>query len=271
MGTAGTAVFFSALTVIIALVGLSVVDISAITQMGIAAAAAVAIAMLLALTLTPALLGISGRHLLSRRARCRQREGRLKPAERLAQSWVRQIRRMPLLYVIAVVVVLAVLAAPVTHLRLGLPNDGDQPSNTSARHAYDLMSTGFGPGFNGPIALLVTYSVTPTSPEVASPVQRLNGIPDVPRVVPSGLHGDDVLVNVIPNSGPSAAATETVVQRLRETSTKAGLPGSPTILVSGQTAINIDDSQHLQSALLPFSPSSSGLPSCCCSSSSARS
>ena len=67
MGTAGTAVFFSALTVIIALVRLSVVDISAITQMGIAAAAAVAIAMLLALTLTPALLGISGRHLLSTR------------------------------------------------------------------------------------------------------------------------------------------------------------------------------------------------------------
>jgi RND superfamily putative drug exporter len=243
MGTAGTAVFFAALTVIIALAGLSVAGIDFLTQMGLSAAFAVLIAMLAALTLTPALLGILGRRILSGRARKRLAAGVAKTARRPALGWANRIGRHPVLAVIASVVVLGVLATPVLTMRLGLPDDGSQPSSTTERQAYDLMAEGFGKGVNGPILVLADYESTPTQADVAALSAKLGTVKDVARVVPSGLSGDDVLLTVLPKSGPTDAATVTLVNDLR------ALHATPRLAVSGETAVAIDVSQRLLDAL----------------------
>jgi RND superfamily putative drug exporter len=243
MGTAGTAVFFAAATVIIALAGLSIVGVDFLTQMGLSGAFAILIAMLVALTLTPALLAVLGRRILGGRARKRLAAGVAKPTRHPARRWVEGVGRHPVVAVIASLVVLGVLATPVLSMRLGLPDDGSQPSSTTERQAYDLMATGFGAGINGPILVLADYAATPTTSDIGALASTLGGVADVARVVPSGVSGREVLLTVIPSSGPSDASTVTLVTALRD------LKAAPTLEVSGQTAVAIDVSQRLQNAL----------------------
>ncbi|HEX4442837.1 MAG TPA: MMPL family transporter [Galbitalea sp.] len=243
LGTAGTAVFFAAVTVIIALAGLSVVGVDFLTQMGLSAAFAVLIAMLAALTLTPAMLAILGRRILGGRARKRLAAGLVKSTHHPARRWVEGIGRHPILAMVGSLVVLAVLATPVLSLRLGLPDDGSQPSSDTNRQAYDLMATGFGAGTNGPLVVLADYSATPTTAGVGALVGKLDAVKDVSRVVPSGVSGHEVLLTVIPSSGPSDARTTTLVTALRD------LRVAPKLEVSGQTAVAIDVSQRLLNAL----------------------
>ncbi|MBM2620393.1 MMPL family transporter [Actinoplanes sp. LDG1-06] len=229
VGTAGSAVFFAALTVIIALAGLAVARVGFLTQMGLAAAGAVLVAMLLALTLTPALLSFAGRRVTGRK---------IFPAVRVAPRWAGFLVRHRGPAVVASVLVLGVLAVPVLSMRLGLPNDGNDPASSTDRRAYDLIADGFGPGANGPLLVLAPAAGRAT--EVAA---RIAGVPGVARVLPSGTHGDDVLFTVVPAGGPSDAATAELVTTLR--SLDLGVP----LLVTGQTAIAIDISDHLAHAL----------------------
>jgi putative drug exporter of the RND superfamily len=248
LGTAGTAVFFAAVTVVIALAGLAVVGVDFLTQMGIAAAAAVIVAMLVALTLTPALLSLFGRFLLSGRARKRLAAGTPKPAPQMAHRWVERIGRHPVAFLAAALIVLVTLATPVLTLRLGLPDDGSDPTSNTDRRAYDLMATGFGAGINGPIVVLAHYSGSaPTAAAVGSLAHTLGEVPDVARVIPSGEHGTSVLLTVIPSSGPSDARTETLVRALRDLPRASA--GSPILSITGQTAVAIDVSQRLLDAL----------------------
>ena len=219
--TAGSAVFFAALTVIIALAGLAVARVGFLTQMGLAAAGAVLIAMLMALTLTPALLSLAGRRVIGRFTTSRMR---------VAPRWAGLVVRHRVAAVLLSLLVLGALAVPVLSMRLGLPDDGDDPAGTTDRRAYDLIAEGFGPGVNGP--LLVLGRTTDAA--------WIGEQPDVARVVPSGVRGSDALFTVVPASGPAAAGTATLVARLRE---------HPGLLVTGQTAVAIDISEHLQAAL----------------------
>jgi RND superfamily putative drug exporter len=250
MGTAGTAVFFAALTVMIALAGLAVVGVDFLSQMGLSAAWAVFIAMLVALTLTPALLSFAGTKLLSRRARKRLASGTPKRSRQFALRWGGLVSRNPIAFLVASLVVLGLIAVPVLTLRLGLPNDGTQPSSSSARQAYDLMSDGFGKGVNGPIVVLANYGEsTPSQAEIAALAAKVGGMSDVAHVIPSGIHGHSALLTVIPKSGPSDVATETLVNTLREKSATHGLDSAPTLEVTGATAVAIDISQRLLDAL----------------------
>ncbi|MFG1925272.1 MMPL family transporter [Cryptosporangium sp. NPDC048952] len=224
MGTAGEAVFYAALTVIAALAGLAVVRIGFLTQMGLAAAAAVLVAMLMTLTLVPALLGVAGSRVLGRRARRRL------PAGNRALRWARGVSRHRIVALVGTVVVLTVLAIPVAGLRLDLPNDGTDPSSTTQRKAYDLISEGFGRGANGPLLVLTRDPAA---------VRTISAVDDVARVVPSGKHGNDLLLTVIPSSGPTDEATATLVRTLR----------ADGWVVTGQTAVAIDISQRLADAL----------------------
>lgn len=248
LGTAGSAVFFAAVTVVIALAGLSVVGVDFLTQMGIAAAAAVVVAMLVALTLTPALLSLFGRFLLSGRARKRLAAGAPKPEPRMARRWVQLIGRHPVVFLVAALVVLVTLATPVLALRLGLPDSGSDPSSNTDRRAYDLMADGFGAGINGPIVVLARYpGSAPSVADVGALARTLGDVPDVARVIPSGEHGSSVLLTVIPSSGPSDSRTETLVRALRDLPRASA--GSPALSITGQTAVAIDVSQRLLDAL----------------------
>ena len=230
MRSAGVAVFFAAVTVVVALAGLAVVRIGFLTQMGLAAAFGVVIAMLIALTLTPALLAVIGHRVVGRLARRRHPGGRRKPARR----WATTVSRRPVLFGLGALVVLGVLAVPAAGMRLGLPNAGDDPATSTDRRAYDLMAEGFGPGVNGPILVLVTQSTE-------DPSARLRAVDGVAAVIPSGVEGSDALYTVIPTTGPSDAATQSLVRRLRRL--------SPTFEVSGETAVAIDISARLAGAL----------------------
>ncbi|MEV5441729.1 MMPL family transporter [Streptomyces sp. NPDC052644] len=246
VGTAGSAVVFAGLTVVIALVGLAVVNIPMLTKMGVAAAGTVAIAVLIALTFIPALLGYAGKRILGRKARKALAEGgnaadAAKP--NAGTRWARFVLRRPVTVLLVGVVGLGALAVPAASLEMGLPDDGAQPTSTTQRRAYDLLSDGFGPGFNGPLMVVVDGDKAAAA-KAADTIKGLDGVAAVTPPTPNKA-GDTAMITVVPKDRPSSTATEDLVHDIRE---KTG----DDILVTGQTAMNIDFSQKMNDALLPY-------------------
>ncbi|MER6564070.1 efflux RND transporter permease subunit, partial [Streptomyces sp. NPDC001027] len=145
VGTAGSAVVFAGLTVVIALAGLSVVGIPLLTKMGLAAAAAVLVAVLVCLTLVPAVLGFWPNAVLSRGARRNSRRYRRKQRQEDngGSRWARIAVRHPLPVLLLGVVGLGAVATPVLDLQLGMPGDEAKPTSTTERRAYDALAEGF--------------------------------------------------------------------------------------------------------------------------------
>lgn len=251
-GTAGSAVVFAGLTVVIALAGLAVVGIPLLTKMGLAAAAAVVVAVLVALTLIPALLGFAGDKVLprSRRAKGARPEG-----GGLGARWARLVLRFPVPVLLVTVAALGVIAIPAADMRLGLPDDGSQPVSTTQRRAYDLLSKGFGPGFNGPLVTVVDAAGAKDPQGAAARVaQQISGMPNVAAVLPPAFNraGDTAMITVIPASGPADDRTEKLVRAIRGTAAEVKAATGARVLVTGQTAVAIDMSQKLDDALIPY-------------------
>ncbi|MEU4683405.1 MMPL family transporter [Streptomyces xinghaiensis] len=280
VGTAGSAVVFAGLTVVIALAGLSVVNIPMLTKMGLAAAGTVVIAVLVALTLIPAVLGFAGDRVLGRRARKARRAaateenagsghagsgdgdddsgtpGAGAPAkENMGTRWARFVLRRPAAVLIVGVVGLGALAVPATDLSLGLPDDGSQPTSTTQRKAYDMLSEGFGPGFNGPLVVVVDADGS-DDPKAATErvTDRVSGLDGIATVTPAQFNkaGDTAMFSVIPASEPTGAETEELVADIRAQSDDLEADTGARTLVTGTTAMNIDVSQKLNDALLPY-------------------
>ncbi len=243
IGTAGSAVVFAGLTVVIALAALAVAGIPFLTQMGLAAAGTVAIAVLIALTLLPALLGIAGRRILGSQGR-HARDPEAYGSNRFGARWAAAIARRPVIALLIAVIGLGTVAIPALDLRLGMPDDSTAAPDTTERKAYDLVTAGFGPGFNAPLTVVVDTaagSAQSTATQVAQTIRGLDGVAAVtPPVVNQA--GDTALLTVIPAEGPSSAATENLVHAIRAQDVK----------VTGLTAINIDISEKLGDALLPY-------------------
>ncbi|MEV6522284.1 MMPL family transporter [Longispora sp. NPDC051575] len=254
LGTAGSAVVFAGLTVVIALVGLAVVNIPMLTKMGAAAAGTVVIAVLIALTLIPALLGFAGRKVMGRKARAAVAEG-AEEKENGGSRWARFVVRRPLLVLLVAVFGLGALAIPAASLQMGLPDDGSQPTSTTQRKAYDLLSEGFGPGFNGPL-LLVVDAAGSTDPKSAvdKVSQRIGALPDVKTVAPATFNkaNDTAMITVIPASKPSSVETENLVHAIRDLAPELKGATGASVLVTGSTAMNMDFSQKMNDALLPY-------------------
>jgi RND superfamily putative drug exporter len=252
VGTAGSAVVFAGLTVIIALAALSVVGVPFLTQMGLGAAGTVAIAVLIALTLLPAMLGFAGRRIHGRRARDREPDAADtagKPT--MGLRWARFVTRRPVAVLVVAVLGLAVAAIPAMDLRLGLPDDGMAAPASTQRKAYDLLSSGFGAGFNGPLTVVVDASASIDRIAAAQQVaDTIKGLPDVAAVSPATFNpaGDTALLQVIPSSGPNDQATTDLVTAIRAQHYAASIA----VAVTGLTAINIDVSDKLSAALLPY-------------------
>ncbi|MEN3586440.1 MMPL family transporter [Streptomyces sp. ZYX-F-203] len=261
-GTAGSAVVFAGLTVVIALVGLAVVDIPMLTKMGVAAAGTVAIAVVIALTLIPALLGYAGRKVTPAgekrgRRQARGEDATPDPAPRanLGTRWASFVVRRPLAVLLLGVVGLGVAAVPAGSLELGLPDDGSQPTSTTQRRAYDLVSENFGPGFNGPL-LVVADARDSDAPgtvfaDVAEEIRGLPGVVAVTQPQPNK-DGDTAMITVIPDSKPSSVETEELVHAIRDAGAAIASDTGADVLVTGSTAMNIDVSEKLDDALLPY-------------------
>ncbi|TDC18271.1 MMPL family transporter [Streptomyces sp. 8K308] len=261
-GTAGSAVVFAGLTVVIALAGLAVVNIPLLTEMGLAASGAVALAVLVALTLIPAMLGFAGDRVLSRKDR-EERRGRGVTAFEAANAaagddrgegralgvrWARFVLRRPVTVLLACVLGLGAIAIPALDMQLGLPDDGSKPSSSTQRQAYDLLAEGFGPGFNGPLTVVVDARGSADPQQVAEEVgATVSGLDDVAAVTPATFNeaGDTAVLTVIPDSKPSSADTEDLVNAIRDAT-------GDEVLVTGTTAVNIDMSQQVGDALMPY-------------------
>ncbi|MGW4753409.1 MMPL family transporter [Streptomyces chartreusis] len=263
VGTAGSAVVFAGLTVVIALVGLSVVNIPMLTKMGIAAAGTVVIAVLIALTMIPALLGYAGgkvrpagsksRWMGGRRAEKKAASGKAKP--NMGTRWASFVVRRPIAVLLLGVIGLGAAAIPASSLELGLGDDGSQPTSTTQRRAYDLLSDGFGPGFNGPLMVVVDAKGQDDPDAVFQQVgDDIKGLKNVVTVTPAAPNkaGDTATITVIPKSKPSSVTTEDLVHSIRDKGAEVKADTDADVLVTGSTAMNIDVSQKLNDALLPY-------------------
>ncbi|WP_406126142.1 MMPL family transporter [Streptomyces canus] len=251
-GTAGSAVVFAGLTVVIALAGLSVVNVPMLTKMGLAAAGTVVIAVLIALTMIPALLGYAGRKIRPAGEKRKKTTGTALSKPNLGTRWASFVIRRPAAVLLLGVVGLGTVALPVGQLELGLPDDGSQPTSTTQRRAYDLLSEGFGPGFNGPLMIVVDAKNSDDPKAAATTVtDGIKGLKDVVTVTPATFNkaGDTATIMVVPDSKPSSARTEDLVHAIRD---DVASKADADVLVTGTTALNIDFSQKLSDALIPY-------------------
>ena len=235
VGTAGSAVLTAGLTVVIALAGLSVAGIPFLTEMGLAAAATIVIAVLVALTLVPAILGFIGKRALPKKVR--EDRG-------FFRGWAGLVTNRRWLSLIVAVVALGVVAIPVTKMQTSLILK-EVPGSTQAK-ADAIISERFGPGFAGPLLVLVDG---PGSATYASTVSRqIGALPGVAVATPPrpDRSGDAALITVIPASGPDSPATVDLVHAVRD---KINDGPQARVYVTGQTAISIDVSQKLDAAL----------------------
>ncbi|MEI5523775.1 MMPL family transporter [Streptomyces brasiliscabiei] len=265
IGTAGSAVVFAGLTVIVALAGLAVVDIPMLTKMGLAAAGTVAVAVLIAITFVPALLAYAPVKVLPRRERHlhsgkplsarRQRKAAKRAAKarpNLGSRWAAWVLRRPVAVLLLGVVGLGTLAVPAASLELGLPGEGTMAEDTTQRKAYDMLSDSFGAGFNGPLLITVEAKDAKTAAERVG--ADLAEQPGVASVSPATVNkaGDTAMVNVIPTTGPTDERTENLVHAIRATAPGFESKFGATVLITGQTALFIDFSQTLDDAMVPY-------------------
>lgn len=256
VGTAGSAVVFAGLTVVIALAGLSVVNIPMLTKMGLAAAGTVAIAVLIALTLVPAMLGFAGKRVMGRKAReAAEDENKPDAKPNMGTRWARFVLRKPVWVLLVGVIGLGTIAVPAASLEMGLPDDGSQPTSTTQRRAYDLLSDGFGPGFNGPLLVVVDTEGSADGKAAAKQVgDEIAGMKGVVAVTPATFNkaGDAAMITVVPKDRPSSVETENVVHAIRDAGKDIKTDTGAQVLVTGSTAMNIDFSEKMNDALLPY-------------------
>jgi uncharacterized membrane protein YdfJ with MMPL/SSD domain len=248
--TAGSAVVFAGMTVVIALVGLTVVNIPFLTVMGLAAAGTVSIAVLIAITLLPALLGMVGTRITRVNRLLGFRRG--KATTTVSRRWVTLVTKRPLPVLLAGLALMLTIAVPATHMRLGLPDGGSDPTSSTERRSYDLLTEGFGPGFNGPLTVVVDAPKVEDEEAFGNEVvKRLKDFDGVAAVSPpmQNKAGDLTVVQVTPTTSPSSDATNDLVKDLRATADE--IPASEHIdaYVTGQTAVNIDTADRLSAAL----------------------
>ncbi|MFE6774967.1 MMPL family transporter [Streptomyces sp. NPDC057702] len=252
-GTAGSAVVFAGLTVVIALAGLAVVNLPVLTTMGLAASGAVVVAVLVAVTLVPALLGFLGERV---RGRARPPKRRQAAGRRgLGQRWIAHVLRRPVRVLLLAVVGLGVLAVPAAKLELGLPDDGSKAPSSTQRKAYDMLSESFGPGFNGPLTVTVDNRDPGAAREGAARMgAALTKLPDVATVAPAVFNeaGDTAVITVVPTSAPSSDATKDLVGDIRATAKDVERDAGARSMVTGTTALNIDTSDKFSQALVPY-------------------
>ncbi|MBC3982592.1 MMPL family transporter [Streptomyces sp. AC536] len=263
VGTAGSAVVFAGVTVVIALAGLTVVGIPTLTKMGLAAAGAVTVAVLVALTVVPALLGFWPNAVLSRRVR---KAGTAIPRDRdrdrgaggrgnLGARWARFVLRRPVAVLVLGVVGLGALAVPMTSLRLGMPGDEAKSPATTERRAYDALAEGFGPGFNGPLTIVVdARDAADPRAAVRTISDRISDTDGIVSVSQAGFNevDDTAVFRATPSTSPTDEKTKDLVETIRHDRPAVEEQASATFEVTGTTALNIDIAAKVQSALVPY-------------------
>jgi RND superfamily putative drug exporter len=235
VSTAGRAVVFAGLTVMVSLLGMLLINLDLLDGLAIGSATAIGVAVLAAITLLPALLSLTGKRL-----RPLAGEPGAPTARGFWYRWSRQLQSHPVLSALAGLTVLLVVAAPVLVLRLGAADSGSDAEGTTTREAYDLLAEGFGPGFNGPL-LVVADAPDPTrlAPALEQLTAELSATDGIAQVLPPALNeaGDTAIMTVVPTTGPEDEATVELIEQIRDD--HATVDGVDTH-IGGATASNVD-------------------------------
>ncbi|MFD5056162.1 MMPL family transporter [Streptomyces tendae] len=294
VGTAGSAVVFAGLTVVIALLGLSVVGVPTLTKMGIGSAGTVLVGVLIALTAVPALLGFWPDAVLPRRDREGPRRTRSRRLGRFGRNrnstwnrnrnrtwtwtcnrtwnrqgttpagtartpwgvrWARFVTRRPVAVLLLTVVGLGALAVPSLNLRMGMPGAESKPTTTTERRAYDALADGFGPGFNGPLTVVVDVKgADDPAAAVTGVSDRLADTEGIVSVSPPHFNEakDTAVVSAVPSTGPASERTQDLVRTIRDERPAIESATGAEFQVTGTTALNIDVGRKMQDALVPY-------------------
>ncbi|GMR02670.1 MAG: MMPL family transporter [Acidimicrobiia bacterium] len=252
VATAGQAVIFAGGTVVIAILGLAVAGVPAMTAAGIATSVIVLIMVVASVTLLPAFLGLAG-HWINRLGFRRNEPADGQTVSSGWQRWGEHVTKHAWVYAIGVTAILLVLAAPVLALRLGFPDDGALPDSRTERRAYDLVAEGFGPGINGPLVIAVDIS---QDPSVVEPLLvAIMADEGIAAVAPPDVNTEAGVATLLafPTTAPQDDATLITVKRLREEVFPAVLDGSPARAhVGGATASFADIGDQVNDRLPAF-------------------
>jgi RND superfamily putative drug exporter len=265
--TSGRAVVLAGATVAIAMLGLLVLRIDLLTGVGLAAAITVAFAVAAATTLLPALFGLLGIRVLSRRERRRMAIDHLtddpvpgiwqQPASERSGPWLRWagfVQQRPALLGFAALTVMLVLLLPAFSIRLGSSDQGNDPAASTTRKAYDLLAQGFGPGFNGPLVLVgrCTDAASRNAfAALASTIRTTSGVASVAALPPTPGSAVNVL-DVIPTTSPQSTSTTHLINHLRDGVIPAAEHGTALkVYVGGQTAV-FEDFAGILTTKLPL-------------------
>jgi RND superfamily putative drug exporter len=237
--SAGRAVLFAGLTVAISVTGLAFFGLDFVTKLGIGSALGVVTTVLIANSLLLAVLRLLGHKIDRLRvpflpALDDSDAGRERT---LVARWGRFVTANAKVVFPVVLLLILALAATSTIVRLGAADQGTQPKKQTARRAYDLLAEGFGPGFNGPVPIVVDVNGDKEAPQrIYDDVQ---GVEDVASVRKPQFNDEKTvaIVFVTPASAPQDEATDKLVARLRgDVVPKATEGGDAVAYVSGQTA-----------------------------------
>ncbi|MFQ6394760.1 MMPL family transporter [Nocardia sp. KC 131] len=259
LGTAGSAVVFAGLTVIIALGGLSIVGVEFLTFMGLGGAIAAAFAVLTAITLMPALLGAFGRALFKPKlpfvAKHDPEDDR---SVSNGQRFGKLIGKAPALTLILSVIVLGLLAAPAAGLNLGLPGDDSMPKTSTVRKAYELRTEGFGEGSNGVLNVAADLTNVPAERRVdavnalRTKLSSYSGMDYVTEPQWSGEDKAGALLDGVPKSGPNNQATKDLVSDARNAEGSLKSEYGMEYGITGSTAIFADVDHVLLGKIVPY-------------------
>jgi putative drug exporter of the RND superfamily len=249
--TSGRAVVFAGMTVIIALLGMLAIGLAFISGLGMGAASVVAVTVLAAVTLLPAILGFVGTNIdrLSLPWVHHEATDRVTVWHR----WSRFVQRHSWPLALVGLLVMLVLSAPVLSMRLGFGDAGNNPTSSQSRQAYDLLSEGFGPGFNGPFVLAVDLPGHNDAGVLTALGTAVAQTPDVATVTPAitSPSGSTAVIRVYPETAPQDEATSNLLTRLRDDVIPKAVAGTGAQVYVGGFAATADDFAALLAARLP--------------------
>ncbi|MEN8240123.1 MAG: MMPL family transporter, partial [Actinomycetota bacterium] len=251
VATAGQAVIFAGGTVVIAILGLAVAGVPAMTAAGVAISVVVLIMVVASVTLLPALLGLSG-HWINRLGVHRNKKMNSGAAMSRWKQWGEHVTRNAWAYTIGTTAVLLLLAAPVLSLRLGFPDEGTLPESRTERRAYDLVAEGFGAGINGP--LLIAVDISEDATVVEPLVDAIGADSGIAGVAPPSVNTEAGVAALVafPTTAPQDDATLDTIERLRADVLPPVLDQSPAVAHVGGAAASFADIGNQVNDRLPI-------------------
>ncbi len=256
MNTSGRAVMFAGSTVVVALLGMFVLRLSFLNGVAISASLTVLITMIAAVTLLPALLGFQKNRVLSRRERKALAAGAAN-GEFESQGWLKwaqTVAKRPRILSVLAILIMALVTVPYFSLHLGNADQGTDPATSTTRHAYDLLSQGFGAGFNGDITVVAAIKTSADLTTLQALDAKLQGKPDILAVSPVQLSKDQSvgLIAIVAKSSPQDSRTTTLIDSIRNNYIPSVDISNTQINVTGATAIFKDFSTTLSSKIPGF-------------------